>query len=62
MKLLAGNENLREQRVCASSEEIAQDQRALLGGLDASRLNPKRRTCDLGHLPALIVSLPRRHT
>jgi hypothetical protein len=46
-----GLENLREQRVCVPSEEIAHDQRALLGDLDSSRLNPKRRTCDLGHRP-----------
>jgi hypothetical protein len=46
-----GLKNLREQRVCVPGEEIAHDQRAVLGDLDPSRLNPKRRTCDLGHRP-----------
>jgi hypothetical protein len=47
-----GLKNLREQHVCVPIEEIAHDQRALLGDLDPSRLNPKGRTCDLGHRPA----------
>jgi hypothetical protein len=46
-----GLKNLREQRICVPGKEIAHDQRALLGDLDPSRLNPKRRTCDLGHRP-----------
>jgi hypothetical protein len=46
-----GLKDLREQHVCVPIEEIAHDQRALLGDLDPSRLDPKRRACDLGHRP-----------
>jgi hypothetical protein len=46
-----GLKNLREQHVCVPIEEIAHDRRALLGGLDPSRLNPKCRTSDLDHRP-----------
>src|SRR4029077_6341190 len=53
--------NLREQRVRVPSKEIAHDQRPLLGDLDSSRLDPKRRTCDLGHRPAECGLLARAH-
>jgi hypothetical protein len=47
-----GLKSLREQHVCIPIEEIAHDRRALFGHLDPSRLNPKRRTCDLYHRPS----------
>jgi hypothetical protein len=46
-----GLKNLREQHICVAIEEIAHNRRVLLGDLNPSRLNPKRRTRDLVHRP-----------